>query len=53
MHILPFSDFEPLPLYNYVHIPGGSYVANADFATAVPTVIQQGNISSGVNATLY
>ena len=20
-HILPFSDFEPLPLYNHVHIP--------------------------------
>ena len=20
-HILPFSDFEPLPLYNHVHVP--------------------------------
>ena len=21
-HILPFSDSEPLPLYNHVHVPG-------------------------------
>uniref|UniRef100_A0A671Y0U5 C1q domain-containing protein n=1 Tax=Sparus aurata TaxID=8175 RepID=A0A671Y0U5_SPAAU len=24
-HILPFSDFEPLPFYNHVHVPAGWY----------------------------
>ena len=26
-HILPFSDFEPLPLYNHVHVPASSLIS--------------------------
>lgn len=31
----------------------GSDVANADIATAVPTVREQGKITSGINTTLF
>ena len=37
-YLLPFSEFEPLPLYNHVHVPGGNEPAissvRADLNTA-------------------
>ena len=33
VHILPFSNFEPLPLYNHMHVPG-PFCPYANFTTA-------------------
>ena len=44
MHILPFSDFEPLPFYNHVHIPA-SHQSGGETGTTVYIQICCQNVS--------
>lgn len=53
-HVLPFSEFKPLPLYNHVHVPdlGNWHIESVHPAAVVYIPKKKSAAAVGVNSSL-